>query len=587
MAIKKLFENLSQRKQDIQAIPENPFVKPPEFDHQLQNKLEENIEQAFRQSVQLCPVPEWAEDIKPHIIDWHEVLALLGKEKIEEIIEQANWKQLYPFAAIADQIYESLFQSRLELIARLLDAAMQADVFHLCLRADWFLFYEEKIACNFNELTENSESSPGVMLNHYELGAMHPGLRKREIPADFELTSAVLHAFIFFIFNTLCRPSQPRTPSDFQAQVEYFRALNPKVPAELRNFFRKNLFGTDKSPYSTALEAYQEFCAILAKVQSRKNTVYQTAILEYKAESLFGRNKAGNDNEDIVFKLSGLPEDKAFIGIADGVSTASLGTGWLAANCIKEHLQTNKQDYINKINLLPDPAQDLKAWQDAGEKLLKDFFSSVHTKVVQKINNLPAQEPNPEPATDTMASTLVMALVQGNQVMIAHWGDSRAYLISGSKIIRLTEDHNKLFNALIGMRKANQPFSIPKKSSTITRTIGSCTFDSKTNKYEPLTLDKINVSIDHCVLYVDDYLLLCSDGLLDSSASSNELKEEAKILNFLQKNKQKKCREIARQLARQADDNHGNDNISLMLLKLQSGPAQEPKLKNKSANAKK
>ncbi|MBO4242830.1 MAG: serine/threonine-protein phosphatase [Clostridiales bacterium] len=40
-----------------------------------------------------------------------------------------------------------------------------------------------------------------------------------------------------------------------------------------------------------------------------------------------------------------------------------------------------------------------------------------------------------------MGTTLTISLVYGKKVFIAHIGDTRAYLVHGSSIIRLTEDH--------------------------------------------------------------------------------------------------------------------------------------------------
>jgi len=46
-----------------------------------------------------------------------------------------------------------------------------------------------------------------------------------------------------------------------------------------------------------------------------------------------------------------------------------------------------------------------------------------------------------DPKTAQMGATSVLALVRGNQVTIAHAGDSRAYLLRGGELSRLTRDH--------------------------------------------------------------------------------------------------------------------------------------------------
>ena len=98
-----------------------------------------------------------------------------------------------------------------------------------------------------------------------------------------------------------------------------------------------------------------------------------------------------------------------------------------------------------------------------------------------------------------MATTLLASIYRHNKVTIAHVGDSRAYLIRGGKIKRLTTDHS--YTALqvkLGLLLERNAMTSPNRS-TLTRSIG----------YEPMCHYDISTE----ALLKEDIILQCSDGL--------------------------------------------------------------------------
>ncbi|MCA9866146.1 MAG: Stp1/IreP family PP2C-type Ser/Thr phosphatase [Anaerolineae bacterium] len=98
-----------------------------------------------------------------------------------------------------------------------------------------------------------------------------------------------------------------------------------------------------------------------------------------------------------------------------------------------------------------------------------------------------------------MGTTVVAAVVVGDQAYIAHVGDSRAYRVNAGGIVRLTVDHS-LVESLVSARQISpEEARHHPQSNVIYRTIGD----------HP----QVVVDLKSLRLLPGDRLLLCSDGL--------------------------------------------------------------------------
>ena len=98
-----------------------------------------------------------------------------------------------------------------------------------------------------------------------------------------------------------------------------------------------------------------------------------------------------------------------------------------------------------------------------------------------------------------MATTLLVSIFRHDRVTIAHVGDSRAYLVRGGKMKRLTTDHS--YTALqvkLGLLLERNAMTSPHRS-TLTRSVG----------YEPMC----HYDISTHPLERGDIILQCTDGL--------------------------------------------------------------------------
>src|ERR1022692_4378471 len=143
-----------------------------------------------------------------------------------------------------------------------------------------------------------------------------------------------------------------------------------------------------------------------------------------------------------------------------------------------------------------------------------------------------------------MATTLLASIYRHDKVTIAHVGDSRAYLIRGGKIKRLTTDHSYTsLQVKLGLLLERNAMTSPNRS-TLTRSIG----------FEPICHYDIAVE----PLQAGDLILQCSDGLYGFV-----LDEE--ILDIINKfHPAQACKN----LIQLAEKRQASDNVSLQLIQV-------------------
>ncbi len=141
-----------------------------------------------------------------------------------------------------------------------------------------------------------------------------------------------------------------------------------------------------------------------------------------------------------------------------------------------------------------------------------------------------------------MGTTMVLALIQNDQIYIANVGDSRAYLFHKPNLWQITEDHS-LINEQIraGLLSEDSIRSFAGKN-IITRSVG---FE------EGVTCDILQRSIEY-----GDQFLLCSDGL--TGMISDE--EISSILN------QSQPEEVVNKCVKKAKEHGGEDNITVVYI---------------------
>ncbi|MGH3026503.1 MAG: protein phosphatase 2C domain-containing protein, partial [Gaiellaceae bacterium] len=147
-----------------------------------------------------------------------------------------------------------------------------------------------------------------------------------------------------------------------------------------------------------------------------------------------------------------------------------------------------------------------------------------------------------DPATSGMGTTMTVALVEDEGVVIGHVGDSRAYLVRGQEIEQLTEDHSLVNELLKSGKLSPEEAETHPQRSVITRAVGT----------DP------DVDVDSFVVHTQDgdVFLICSDGLTD-------MVDDERILETVERHRGNLDR-LTKQLVTAANRGGGEDNITVV-----------------------
>lgn len=154
-----------------------------------------------------------------------------------------------------------------------------------------------------------------------------------------------------------------------------------------------------------------------------------------------------------------------------------------------------------------------------------------------------------------MGTTATAALIAGNMLVIGQVGDSRAYLLRGGAMVRLTRDQSLAQQLLEQGVLRPEDLRTFEHGNIILQAVGSAS--------------GILVDLTWAELRRGDTLMLCSDGLW------NELEEE-RIADLL--NAHSDPEEACRTLINAANEAGGSDNVTCIVARFESAslPLPEP-----------
>ncbi|MGB9877166.1 MAG: Stp1/IreP family PP2C-type Ser/Thr phosphatase [bacterium] len=142
-----------------------------------------------------------------------------------------------------------------------------------------------------------------------------------------------------------------------------------------------------------------------------------------------------------------------------------------------------------------------------------------------------------------MGCTFTLAVIKENDLLLAHIGDSRLYLIKNKEIKQLTEDHTWVAEQVKKGILSEEEARLSPFRNLLTRSLG--------------TKEEIEVDLSQYTLESGDIILLCTDGFyeyVEPEEIANELSKDISYGIF--------------QLTELAQERGGKDNITALAVRV-------------------
>ena len=248
-------------------------------------------------------------------------------------------------------------------------------------------------------------------------------------------------------------------------------------------------------------------------------------------------------NQDSVFTACDETGGCTLMVVADGVSTASFGSGDIASAIAVACAKSAWKTYMERPDVVRE--RGVSQW-------LNDLIQRINRELVEAVNAEFA--PFVGEPSEVMGSTCLIAFIQNGIAHLLTLGDSRAYLLRKGFMEQISRDHNLLTLGIADGIDPDTAFMLPQ-GEALAKCLGS--FDVIEGH-----LDPIDVEPDLYIfpLLAGDRLLLCTDGLTDY-AGVTVAESEARIYDAVMEGELPEL--ICLDLIRLANAGGGGDNIGV------------------------
>ena len=203
--------------------------------------------------------------------------------------------------------------------------------------------------------------------------------------------------------------------------------------------------------------------------------------------------------------------------VASGIAVKTI------ANLVRESFLAMELDGVDKATGLHRPGI-----------ILRDAIARAN-KIIHQTSKSQSQ-------CEGMGTTVAAVLFHDNRVTVAHVGDSRVYRLRQNTFEQLTMDHSLL------QELVDRGFYSPEEAQRAT---------NKNYVTRALGVEAtVNIEVHEFPVQVDDWLVLCSDGLTDMVEDEDIHLTISTFSGSLDT--------VCRQLVQLANDSGGRDNISVL-----------------------
>lgn len=192
------------------------------------------------------------------------------------------------------------------------------------------------------------------------------------------------------------------------------------------------------------------------------------------------------ENEDFLVSYQSPNNDFVFTVVADGMGgyTGGAVASKIAANAVSEQLQAGlaQVEPSSSIGIVEQMKQHLEfAIRQSNQKIMN--FKITH------------------PELAGMGTTLVVAIIFGQHLLVANVGDSRAYLYAGWKLQQISKDHSIIQELIDSGAITAEMARDDSQRNQLTQAVG--------------VADDFLINFAQFPLEGPGLLLLCSDGLTE------------------------------------------------------------------------
>jgi serine/threonine protein phosphatase PrpC len=223
--------------------------------------------------------------------------------------------------------------------------------------------------------------------------------------------------------------------------------------------------------------------------------------LGYCTMAGLAKNDARNQDAVDVFQLPGYSSALQFAIVADGVSTARLGTGDLASGIACRVIR-------NVIERETDSGLAAQPW----EVILSQACVEASEAIVATALSLP-NHPEDVRDNDVMSTTSLVGVVDDDSLHLANVGDSRAYLIREGIAEQMTVDGDVACSLLRELKPPEEVQELGIQAKALRNCLGACEY----HENGTLGCDRLRSTPHYASWRIlpGETVVLCSDGLIE------------------------------------------------------------------------
>jgi serine/threonine protein phosphatase PrpC len=387
-------------------------------------------------------------------------------------------------------------------------------------------------------------------------------------------------ADVFFVgillYHALVRVPVPSSVGLIDERLPPPGLFHPRVQADMSAVTRKatSLIRANRYPHMQGLSS--ALSKALQTERDRNAPLAEALRFEVATETHIGllKQRYCAENQDSYFTSWDALASRGLFVVSDGVSVSEFGSGDQASEIVSDAARAlwssldnralfNADETLGAFDSTMDVSADLHLSPlpmntAARNRLMADMLDAANATIGVRIqSSLPKSMIHPE---GIMAATAVCCMIESNRLTHCSIGDSRIYLIRDRQLSTLTYEHNYA-NRLIGMGKDYNESSRAPNAAALVRCVGEFEFNSE-HHLAPVPLKP---DFGELYLLAGDVVILCSDGIPDYMASSEEQTENL-IIDMIEN--APSTAHLAYDLVVAANRGGGGDNLTCTVIKV-------------------